>query len=228
MTRGKVQNFQFRFQKICFPVASNAGKKDGTAPQGNETSPPATRESARASFVPSPTVTRGPRGQTGAIRSRRRCARAARLSLIVRQGPIRRGPDSRYIFLLEGNPGGLAIRASTSAHRLAPLEPQASKRHDVPDLRRRATREQRGRPEHPRVEPPGASFAARHVTCARLLEKTRRLLLSFMMTTIPHVSFFFVEKPQRQVAPSPTTDASRPRRPRRPLLTEPRPPRSIA
>ena len=164
LTRGKVQNFQFRFQKICFPVASNAGKKDGTAPQGNETSPPATRESARASFVPSPTVTRGPRGQTGAIRSRRRCARAARLSLIVRQGPIRRGPDSRYIFLLEGNPGGLAIRASTSAHRLAPLEPQASKRHDVPDLRRRATREQRGRPEHPNVEPSGESFAIRYLT----------------------------------------------------------------
>ena len=164
---------------------------------------------------------------TGATRSRRRCVRVARLVSSRPMGPIRGCFDSRAFFFL-WTCGDSRSGPRTLAHRLPPLEPQASKRHDVPDLRRRATREQRGRPEHPRVEPPGASFAARHVTRARLLEKTRRLLLSFMMTTIPHVSFFFVEKPQRQVAPSPTTDASRPRRPRRPLLTEPRPPRSIA
>ena len=126
-------------------------------------------------------------------------------SLLGPGTPIRGCFDSRALPGRGDSRSGLEL-----AHCLPPLEPQASKRHDVPDLRRRATREQRGRPEHPRVEPPGASFAARHVTRARLLEKTRRLLLSFISTTIPHVSFFFVEKPQRQVAPSPTTDASRP------------------
>ena len=186
----------------------------------------ATRESARTPFVRSPTVTRGPRGQTGASGSRRRCVRVARL--VSRRSAWTLSAGASILAPFSSSTFGTRDPASTSAHRPHPLHPQASKRHDVPDLRRRATREQRGRPEHPRVEPPGASFAARHVTCARLLEKTRRLLLSFMMTTIPHVSFFFVEKPQRQVAPSPTTDASRPRRPRRPLLTEPRPPRSIA
>ncbi len=115
----------------------------------------------------------------------------ARLVFSRPMGPTGGCLDSRAFFLLTCGDSRSGPR--TLAHRLPPLEPQASKRHDVPDLRRRATREQRGRPEHPRVEPPGASFAARHVTCARLLEKTRRLLLSFMMTTIPHVSFFFVK-----------------------------------
>ena len=125
----------------------------------------------------------------GATRSRRRCVRVARLVSSRPMGPTGGCLDSRAFFLLTCGDSRSGPR--TLAHRLPPLEPQASKRHDVPDLRRRATREQRGRPEHPRVEPPGASFAApsRHMrTPAR---KTRRLLLSFMMTTIPHVSFYF-------------------------------------
>ena len=169
----------------------------------------ATRESARTPFVRSPTVTRGPRGQQG----RRGLVGGAfgwrGSSLLGRWDPS--AGASILAPFSSWTCGDSRSGPRTLAHRLPPLEPQASKRHDVPDLRRRATREQRGRPEHPRVEPPGASFAARHVTRARLLEKTRRLLLSFISTTIPHVSFFFVEKPQRQVAPSPTTDASRPR-----------------
>ena len=222
--------FNIRFQKNIFgrmPHARRHDRGEILHDQVNETSMPRhSRERANAVRPFADGHARSARS-TGATRSRRRCVRVARLVSSRPMGPIRGCFDSRAFFFL-WTCGDSRSGPRTLAHRLPPLEPQASKRHDVPDLRRRATREQRGRPEHPRVEPPGASFAARHVTRARLLEKTRRLLLSFMMTTIPHVSFFFVEKPQRQVAPSPTTDASRPRRPRRPLLTEPRPPRSIA
>lgn len=73
------------------------------------------------------------------------------------------GGVPRFSRLFLPRHSGTRDPASTSAHRPPPLHPQTSKRHDVPDLRRRATREQRGRPEHPRVEPPGASFA-RHLT----------------------------------------------------------------
>ena len=73
------------------------------------------------------------------------------------------GGVPRFSRLFLPRHSGTRDPASTSAHRPPPLHPQTSKRHDVPDLRRRATREQRGRPEHPRVEPPGAPFA-RHLT----------------------------------------------------------------
>ena len=127
--------------------------------QVNETSAPRhSRERANAVRPFADGHARSARS-TGATKSRGRCVRVARLVSSRPMGPTGGCLDSRAFFLLTCGDSRSGPR--TLAHRLPPLEPQALKRHDVPDLRRRATREQRGRPEHPRVEPPGASFAAR-------------------------------------------------------------------
>jgi hypothetical protein len=109
--------------------------------------------------------------------------------------------------------------ASTSAHRPPLLHPQASKRHDVSDLRRRATREQRGRPEHPRVEPPGASFA-RHLTHvhARVRSKRGGCICLFSMTAYPYGSRFFRRKPREKAG---LFDGAVPRRSRDSFSPEP-------
>ena len=136
----------------------------------------------------------------GATRSRRRCVRVARLVSSRPMGPTGGCLDSRAFFLLTCGDSRSGPR--TLAHRLPPLEPQASKRHDVPDLRRRATREQRGRPEHPRVEPPGAS-SARHLTHvhARVRRNAAADFVAFRCLR-PHTGLgFFVENLAKKTSP---------------------------
>jgi hypothetical protein len=177
----------------------------------------ATRESARTPFVRSPTVTRGPRGQTGASGSRRRCVRVARL--VSRRSARTLSAGASILAPFSSSTFGTRDPASTSAHRPPLLHPQASKRHDVSDLRRRATREQRGRPEHPRVEPPGASFA-RHLTHvhARVRSKRGGCICRFSMTAYPYGSRFFRRKPREKAG---FFDGAVPRRSRDSFSPEP-------
>jgi hypothetical protein len=141
----------------------------------------------------------------------------ARLVSSRPMGPTGGCLDSRAFFLLTCGDSRSGPR--TLAHRLPPLEPQASKRHDVPDLRRRATREQRGRPEHPRVEPPGASFA-RHLTHvhARVRSKRGGCICLFSMTAYPYGSRFFRRKPREKAG---LFDGAVPRRSRDSFSPEP-------
>lgn len=112
------------------------------------------------------------------------------------------GGVPRFSRLFLPRRSGTRDPASTSAHRPPPLHPQTSKRHDVPDLRRRATREQRGRPEHPRVEPPGAS-SARHLTHvhARVRRNAAADFVAFRCLR-PHTGLgFFVENLAKKTSP---------------------------
>ena len=149
------------------------------------------------------------------VSSEVRSGGAARL--FSADGTHRRVP--RFSRLLPPAVGDSRSGPRTLAHRLPPLEPQASKRHDVPDLRRRATREQRGRPEHPRVEPPGASFA-RHLTHvhARVRSKRGGCICRFSMTAYTYGSRFFRRKPREKAG---FFDGAVPRRSRDSFSPEP-------